>query len=54
MDYRGFKIDYDISGYAPKNMVYFFYEEGADMVAGFGKNSDDCKKQIDEIIKNQN
>lgn len=50
MNYKGYKIDVDTTGYAPKNMIYYFYEEGADIVVGFGKSAEDCKIQIDEII----
>jgi hypothetical protein len=49
-NYKGFKIDVDRTGYAPKNMIHYFYEEDSEMVAGFGKSVEDCKEQIDEII----
>jgi len=49
-DYKGYRIDQDRTGFAPKNMVFHFWIDDGENVAGFGESVEDCKEQIDEII----
>lgn len=49
-DYKGYRIDQDRTGFAPKNMVFHFWINDGENVAGFGESVEDCKEQIDEII----
>lgn len=48
MNYKGYTIEQDITGYAPKEMKYaiFFDEE----YICSGRSIDKCRKIIDEII----
>jgi len=52
-DYKGYKIDQDRTGFAPKNMTFHFWIDDGENVAGFGESVDDCKEQIDELILNK-
>lgn len=45
--YKGYKIDIDNTGYAPKNMQFHFWIEDGETVLGYGESIADCKKQID-------
>jgi|VirMetMinimDraft_7_1064189.scaffolds.fasta_scaffold219828_2 hypothetical protein len=47
--YKGYKIDIDNTGYAPKNMQFHFWIEDGETVLGYGESIADCKKQIDEL-----
>ena len=47
--YKGYSIEIDKTGYAPKDSQYFFFKECDEMATGFGESIEDCKIQIDEI-----
>lgn len=50
MKYRGYLIEQDMTGYAPKNMQYHcFLDE--ETYSGSGETLEDCKRQIDEILE---
>jgi hypothetical protein len=48
MEYKGYLIEIDNTGFAPKNMLYSFYLGGEEYI-GSGESVEDCKRQIDEI-----
>ena len=50
MNYKGYKIEIDRTGYAPKHLKYYFYKECDEIVSGFGESIEDCKNQINETI----
>lgn len=52
MEYREFYIEQDKTGYAPE--PFNFFEIDGEIAIGSGVSIDDCKRQIDElIIENQ-
>ena len=48
MEYNGYFIYPDKTGYAPKDSTYHFYID-SEKVDGHGESIEDCKKQIDEL-----
>lgn len=46
--YKGYKIEPDLTGFAPKDSTYHFYID-SEKVDGYGESIEDCKKQIDEL-----
>jgi hypothetical protein len=46
--YKGYNIEPDLTGYAPKHSTYHFYID-SEKVDGYGESIEDCKKQIDEL-----
>lgn len=53
MEYNGYLIEQDKTGYAPKDSQYFFFKECDEKASGFGESIEDCQKQIDELILNR-
>jgi len=53
MVYKGYLIEPDKSGYAPKDSQYFIFELDAEVSCGFGESIEDCKDKIDEMLKNE-
>jgi len=53
MEYKGYLIEPDKTGYAPKNSQYFIFEIDAEVSCGFGESIEDCKQQIDEMIEDE-
>lgn len=51
MEYKGYLIIADKTGYAPKNSKYFIFEVNAEISCGFGGSIEDCKNQIEQLIK---
>ena len=49
MIYKGYTIDPDMTGYAPKHSKYHFYID-TEKFDGYGESIEDCKQQIDELI----
>jgi len=52
MEYKGYKIRQDYTGYAPENMQFHFYIYEGEVVTGYGKSIEDCKERIEELILN--
>lgn len=46
--YKGYNIEPDLTGFAPKDSTYHFYID-SEKVDGYGESIEDCKKQIDEL-----
>lgn len=53
MEYRGYIIEQDRTGYAPKHLRFGFYKECDEIFTGQGESIEDCKSQIDEIIEEE-
>lgn len=53
MEYKGYLIEQDMTGYAPKSMEYSYFL-GHEFYYGSGETIEDCKKQIDEILEDAN
>ena len=51
MKYRGYLIEQDLTGYAPKSMFYIFFSHDGEKYCGSGESTEDCKRQIDEILE---
>lgn len=49
MKYKGYLIEEDYSGYAPKHLKFSFFNDDGETCFGSGKSIEDCKKQIDEL-----
>lgn len=49
MEYNGYTIEEDKTGYAPKHLRFHFFEND-EYAVGAGESVEDCKKQINEII----
>lgn len=52
MEYLGYKIGQDMTGYAPKDMRFHFSFDDGETVLGHGESVEDCKEQIDELLIN--
>jgi predicted RNase H-like HicB family nuclease len=50
MEYNGYLIEPDKTGYAPKDSKYFIFKIDEEKSCGFGSTIEDCKKEIDELI----
>jgi hypothetical protein len=51
MKYRGYEINQDSSGFAPKHSQFYYTEEDEEEIIGYAESVDECKKEIDELIK---
>ena len=49
IEYKGYLIEPNLTGY----VNFDFYEPEAETIEGNGINIEDCKKQIDELLKKQ-
>jgi len=54
MKYRKHEIEQDNTGFAPKKMQFYFTEEDEEEIIGYAESVDECKKEIDELIKEKN
>ena len=52
MEYKGYTIEEDNTGYAPKHLIFHFFEND-EYAVGAGESIEDCQKQIDELILNK-
>lgn len=52
MEYRGYLIEQDKTGFAPKKCSYHIYSHNGENYCGSGESIEDCKQQIDEILEN--
>lgn len=50
MEYNGYVIEPNLTGY----VNFDFYKPEAELISGNGKTIEDCKKQIDTLIKEEN
>ena len=50
-EYKGYLIIADKSGYAPKSSKYSIFELDEEISCGFGESIEDCKNQIEQLIK---
>lgn len=50
MKYKGFLIEKDSTGYAPKHLRYSFFIDDGETFIGNRKSIKDCKQQINKII----
>ena len=48
-DYKGYRIEIDMTGYALKENMYSFFNDDGETYCGSGKSIEDCKQQIDEL-----
>lgn len=53
MEYNGYFIYPDKTGYAPKESKFSFFLDEGEMYCGSGESIEDCQKQIDELILNR-
>jgi hypothetical protein len=51
MKYRGYEINQDNTGFAPKHSQFYYTEEDEEEIIGYGESVDECKKEIDELIE---
>ena len=51
MKYRGYEISQDSSNFAPQELIFYYTEEGEEAIIGYGESTDECKREIDELIK---
>jgi hypothetical protein len=49
MEYKGYTIEPNNTGY----VNFDFYKKDDELIKGNGKDIEDCKRQIDEILKNE-
>ena len=54
MEYNGYTIEEDKTGYAPKESKFSFFLDEGEMYCGSGESIEDCQKQIDERNKTNN
>jgi len=52
MEYKGYVISEDNSGYAPFNLRFNIFNDDGEFYFGSGESIEDCKEQIDELILN--
>lgn len=53
MEHRGYNIEPDTTGYAPKESKFSFFLDDGEMYCGSGESIEDYKTQIDEILNTQ-
>ena len=53
MEYKGYLIGIDMTGYASKEDLYSFFLDDGEKYVGSGESIEDCKQQIDELILQQ-
>ena len=51
MKYIGYEINQDSSGFAPKELIFYYTEEDEEEIIGYAESVDECKKEIDELIE---
>ncbi len=51
MKYRGYLIEQDLTGYAPKSMEYSYFSGDGETYCGSGETLEDCKRQINELLE---
>ncbi len=49
MEYNGYLIEEDKTGYAPKHLRFSFFTNDGEKIIGSGESIEDCEKQIDEL-----
>lgn len=49
MEYNGYTIEEDNTGYAPKHLKFHFYAIDDEIAKGAGESIEDCERQIDEL-----
>ena len=49
MEYNGYTIEEDKTGYAPKHLRFHFFAEDDEYAKGAGESVEDCEKQIDQL-----
>jgi hypothetical protein len=49
MEYNGYLIEEDKTGYAPKHLRFSFFTDDGEKIIGSGESVEDCEKQIDEL-----
>ena len=49
MEYNGYTIEEDNTGYAPKNLRFSFFTDDGERCIGSGETIEDCENQIDEL-----
>ena len=49
MLYKGYLIEEDLTGYAPKHLRFNFFDYDGETHFGSGESLEDCQKQIDEL-----
>ena len=52
MEYKGYLIEEDKSGYAPKHMRFSFYSNDGEKYCGSAESIEGCKADINELISN--
>ena len=54
MKYKGYEISQDSSNFAPQELIFYYTEEDEEEIIGYAESVDECKKEIDELIKEKN
>ena len=54
MKYKGYEINQDSSNFTPKELIFYYTEEDEEEIIGYAESVDECKKEIDELIKEKN
>lgn len=49
MEYNGYLIEEDKTGYAPKHLRFSFFTNDGEKIISSGESIEDCEKQIDEL-----
>lgn len=50
MIYKGYLIEEDSTGYAPKHLRFNFFDYDGETFLGNGESLEECKKEIDSMI----
>ena len=50
MEYKGYLIEEDLTGYAPKHLKFSFFNDDGETYFGSGESIEDCKQQINIMI----
>lgn len=50
MEYKGYLIEEDKTGYAPKHLRFSYFSDDGEKYWGMEETIEDCQKQIDELI----
>lgn len=53
MEYNGYTISEDLTGYAPKSDLFSFFLDDGETFVESGFSIDDCKHKIDYSLKNK-
>ena len=54
MKHRKHEINQDNTGFAPKKLQFYYTKEDEEKIIGYAESVDECKKEIDELIKEKN